>query len=450
MKTILEDTTTATHQETQNRNSVACPQDVEKFIIEALTKRKPSLIRFAVLSPAVVEMAKYLKRHCSQSHATMYLYVWSVQGYCKWRGSDPDQLIAECFSQDGLPNQKALQLEARNLDDYIGSLQSEEYSPGHISNCVKAVKTLYRINGLNLCLPYKLHKYVVTKDRSPTPEELSRLVDIADIRGKLIVAMLAQGGFRLGTLCKLRYRHIREDFERNIIPIHIHVEAKITKGKYHDYDTFLGKEAVDYLRAYLEARKAGGLPNKIPPETIQDESPLIRSEHAKEVKALSPGQIYNVLHRLMAQAGFLGSKVGRRYTVRPHSIRKFFRTQMAALGAQTDYIEYMMGHTISTYHDIEMKGIEFLRAEYAKAGLSIKPKSETNKMAIVRDFLKSMNLNPEEVLSKEAQAMPHRTVIDYSHKFSEQEQIDTMLRALMQKMKHDIIAETQMINQKTV
>jgi hypothetical protein len=31
-----------------------------------------------------------------------------------------------------------------------------------------------------------------------------------------------------------------------------------------------------------------------------------------------------------------------------------------------------------------MKGIEFLRKEYAKAGLSIKPKQESNKMAIVR------------------------------------------------------------------
>lgn len=107
----------------------------------------------------------------------------------------------------------------------------------------------------------------------------------------------------------------------------------------------------------MEARKAGGLPNKIPPEIIQDESPLIRNEHAKDVRSLSSGQIYNILHRLMAQAGFLGSKVGRRYTIRPHSIRKFFRTQMAALGLGTDYIEYMMGHTISTYHDIEMKGI---------------------------------------------------------------------------------------------
>ena len=152
----------------------------------------------------------------------------------------------------------------------------------------------------------------------------------------------------------------------------------------------------------------------------------------------------------MAEAGLLGSKVGRHYKVRPHSIRKFFRTQMGALGVDRGYNEYMMGHTLSTYLDIEMKGTEFLRAEYAKAGLSIKPKSETNKMSMVRDFLKSINLNPEEILSKEAQAMPHRTVINGSQSPTEQQQIDTMMRALMQKLKQDIIAETQVISQKTV
>lgn len=90
-------------------------------------------------------MVKYLKRHCSGSHATAYLYIWSIHQYCKWCGADPDQLITECFSEDGLPNQKALLLEARRLDDYVGALQSEGYSPGHIANCVKAVKTFYRI-----------------------------------------------------------------------------------------------------------------------------------------------------------------------------------------------------------------------------------------------------------------------------------------------------------------
>lgn len=413
-----------------------CPPDVEKFIHEALTKRKPSLIPFATISQSVAEMAKYLKRHCSQSHATAYLYIWSVHQYCRWCGADPDQLISECFSEDGLPNQKALLLEARRLDDYVGALQSEGYSPGHIANCVKAVKTFFRINGLRLELPYKLHKYVVSRDRAPTPEEISRLIDLADVRGKVIVSTLALGAFRVGTLCKLCYRHVRHDLERGIVPVHIQVDAAITKGKYHGYDTFIGREAVEYLKAYLEARRNGGLPNKIPPENLNDESPLIRDEHSKVVKPLTPSQFYNILHRLMAQAGLLGSKVGRRYAMRPHSIRKFFRTQMAALGVQTDYIEYMMGHTISTYHDIQMKGIEFLRGMYAASGLCIKPKTKPSRMEMLKEMVRALGLNPEEILTKEALAMPHRTVIKAGR---DEDQIDTLLKALKQALKQELI-----------
>lgn len=88
-------------------------------------------------------------------------------------------------------------------------------------------------------------------------EELVRLIDLADPREKVIISLLALGGFRPGTLTQLQYRHVRNDLEANMIPIHIHVEADITKGKYHEYDTFLGPEAVEYLDAYLELRKRG-------------------------------------------------------------------------------------------------------------------------------------------------------------------------------------------------
>ena len=46
--------------------------------------------------------------------------------------------------------------------------------------------------------------------------------------------------------------------------------------------------------------------------------------------------------------------------------------------------------------------------------------------------------------------MPHRTVINGSQPLTEQQQIDAMMWALMQKLKQDIIAETQVTNQKTV
>ena len=230
------------------------------------------------------------------------------------------------------------------------------------------------------------------------------------------------------------------DLERNVVPVHVHVEAQITKGKYHDYDTFIGKEAVEFLKAYFDARRKGGLPNKIPPENLRDDSPIIRNEHSKTVKPITPSQIYNILHRLMAQAGLLGSKVGRRYSMRPHSIRKSFRTQMAALGVSTDYIEYMMGHTISTYHDIRMKGIEFLRNIYASSGLSIKPKTQANKIEMLKTLVETLGLDPNKVLSQEALIKPHRTIIDNTQRITEQETI--LARAIKQALLKEIKQKT--------
>ncbi|MEM2687833.1 MAG: hypothetical protein QW796_05755 [Thermoproteota archaeon] len=92
------------------------------------------------------------------------------------------------------------------------------------------------------------------------------------------------GGFREETLAKLEYRHVKGDLERGVTPIHIHVEAEITKGKYHDYGTFIGAEAAEYLRLYIDQRRRGSLNGKIPPETLSDTSPLIRDERSRVPK----------------------------------------------------------------------------------------------------------------------------------------------------------------------
>jgi len=214
--------------------------------------------------------------------------------------------------------------------------------------------------------------------------------------------MLALGSFRVGTLSKLQYRHVKKDLENNVAPIHIHVEAEITKGKYGDYDTFIGSEAADFLQAYLDMRRRGSPCGKIPPETIHDESPLIRDERNQQPRPVEGKTLYRAVHRLYIKAGLLEKVRGRRYMLCAHSIRKFFRTQLAALGVPSDYIEYMMGHKISTYHDIEMKGVEFLRNIYATSGLSIRPKTRLSKIEALKEIIRAWGMNPEEVLTKEA------------------------------------------------
>ena len=122
-------------------------------------------------------------------------------------------------------------------------------------------------------------------------------------------------------------------------------------------------------------------------------------------------------------------------------MRKFFRTQMATLGVQTDYIEYMMGHTISTYHDMQMKGIEFLRGIYAASGMSIKPKTKFSQIETLKGIVRAFGLDPDKILTKEALTEPHRTIVIGS-KDTEQLQLDWLLRALKQKLKQELTEAT--------
>lgn len=98
---------------------------------------------------------------------------------------------------------------------------------------------------------------------------------------------------------------------------------------------------------------------KIPPEVLTDQSPLIRNESINKIRPVIPANISYLVHKLFFQDEIIKKGEAKRYQVRPHSLRKYFRTQLGAISTiPTDCIEYMKGHTVSTYNDIRMKGIK--------------------------------------------------------------------------------------------
>ena len=109
----------------------------------------------------------------------------------------------------------------------------------------------------------------------------------------------------------------------------------------------------------------------------------------------------------------------------------------------TDYIEYMMGHKISTYHDIQMKGIEFLRGQYQASGLSIRPKTTISKIEMVKAFAQGLGLNPEEILSREALTKPHRTILTGPER--EHEDLQTLSNAIKDMIKEEIAAGSKTV-----
>jgi len=282
------------------------------FISPLFHSFHPRLVIFTFNNTSALEIAKCLLRHRTGSSGTLYQYVYGIHRFSQWLNIQPDQLIKTCQDQDGDPNPKALAKYSRLLEDFVGELQAEELAPGTVSNHVKGVKALFRTSNLKIELAYSLSKRSIYKDRSPTPEELAVLIDIADIRVKTIIGMLSLGGFRNGTLVKLQYRYVKRDLEKGTIPIHIHVEAEITKGKYHDYDAFLGAEAAEYLKLYLQIRRQGT--DKIPPEIITDETPLIRNMQQRIPIPITTSAVHKLVHELYQKVGFIPQQsAGRRY-----------------------------------------------------------------------------------------------------------------------------------------
>lgn len=382
------------------------------YIIRSCLNERPSIISYIFENQSLVKLARHFLRHCSASHKSCMTYSINVKKYAIWLGYSPDLIIQDVKPVGAIPDPLKVQNHCGFLNDYLAELQDSGLKPNSINNCIKAVKSFYSANSAEVKLKEKLRRTVTYKDRAPKPEELALMLDKSAVREAFIIAGIATGGFREETFSKLKYRHVKEDLEANRFPIHIHVEASITKGKYHDYDTFLNVEACKLLKIYIESRKKGTI--KSLPETLTDDSPLIRnSRNGKKVLGVSGKTIRKEVHAIAVQVG-VSKKLaeGWMYDVRTHSLRKFFRTQMSAAKLDDEIKEYMMGHTISTYEDVQSLGIETLRNLYTSAGIAIRPKTAINRIEQLREIIRAWGENPEEILSKDALLRGNQTVTE--------------------------------------
>ncbi|MEM2561497.1 MAG: tyrosine-type recombinase/integrase [Candidatus Bathyarchaeia archaeon] len=400
-------------------------------VAEALSHKSPSLAKFILSHSATMNMAVGVK-----SSRTLETYAYWIMRYCKWSGLNPDELIMDAEKND----------VGSRIHWFLAYLRSQGLRDGSIINAFKAIKCFYSSNfveGVKMPLIFKktLRRAPTYNDRPPTREEILKMLSVADVREKAIITMLALGGFRPSTLVRLKYRHVQEDLERGIVPVHIHVEASITKGHYGNYDTFIGAEAVETLKNYLDYRRAGD--KYTPPEEIQPESPLIRNEYlaAKYIRegkippVITTDRLYDIVHKVYRQAGLIKGRKSGRYELRVHSLRKFFKTQLEAKGVKTIYVEYMMGHVRSPYDKtVEMKGVEFLRKIYAAADLRITPRPTPDDQffALLEDFIRSKGFDVDKELLKKAIVKPHRTIVTSEEMEKERRKLirDTFIKLL--------------------
>jgi len=191
---------------------------------------------------------------------------------------------------------------------------------------------------------------------------------------------MAQSGLRPDTICRLKYEHIKEDFINNHVPCKIEVPQEITKGKYRDYFTFIGEEAVKYLRSYLNTRPH-----------MTDEDYLFLKQGTKQ--KTSPKSLSNQFARTvqkLQRKGLIEVKQKQKKkprNVRLYSLRKWFRKHANQAGFE--YAQFWMGHIVKTgqeehYRPTDVEHHRKLYAEKAMPFLRLETPTPSDTNGIIK------------------------------------------------------------------
>ncbi|MBA7674491.1 hypothetical protein ES703_82705 [subsurface metagenome] len=177
----------------------------------------------------------------------------------------------------------------------------------------------------------------VVNDRAPTKTELRKILSYAPIWIIPTTLTLASSGMRVGSLIKLRLKHLNLDSFPDLAVIEVFPEA--AKGGI-GYFTCVTLEAREALDKHFTQRMQNG-------EILGPESPLIKAPKAKGNTTYN--SVALAWNRCLKRAG-LDEKSRGVHVLHLHTLRKFFRSQVE--GSLTKSIrEAMMGHVSGEYLD---------------------------------------------------------------------------------------------------
>lgn len=161
-------------------------------------------------------------------------------------------------------------------------------------------------------------------DRAYTDKEIKKILDVSDLRSKIITLLMASCGIRIGGLPTLKIRNLEK--------INDIYKITVYEGSNSQYFTFCTPECASYIDDYLQYRTRNG-------EKLQKDSRLIRDQFdfadleqiRNRSKGVSISTIGGLLDTILLKAGLRTidhTSRKRKEVPRAHGFRKFFTTQL--------------------------------------------------------------------------------------------------------------------------
>jgi integrase len=203
---------------------------------------------------------------------------------------------------------------------------------------------------------------VLYHNRDFTREQLRQILSKASQRDRTIWLVMAESGLRANTAISMRYWQIKDDFEKDIIPMRILTPSESLKDHVGDRWSFIGEDGVKALREYLKPR----MPLKDQDFVFASEKAGLVTGEQFSVASISV-KFRRVVTSLKLEKG--SPTIGKPGHFRMHGLRKYFRNNMKA---DPSYREFWMGHSLGVDEHYVTRDPEAHRAEYRKGYESLR------------------------------------------------------------------------------
>lgn len=213
----------------------------------------------------------------------------------------------------------------KQIIKYIMSLRKRGLASNSISTMLNGIFHFYEMNDVPLnkkkinMFNGEFTRKIV--HRSYTHEEIGKILDVSDLRMKVIVLLMASSGMRIGAIPLLKLRNLEKIDSLYKIIVYV--------GSNSEYYTFCTPECTSFIDAYLQYRVQNG-------EKLHKDSFLIRDQFditdieqiCNKSKGIALNTIKVIVHTILIKSGVRtvdhSIKYNRKEVPKSHGFSKFF------------------------------------------------------------------------------------------------------------------------------
>jgi len=300
------------------------------------------------------------------------------------------------------------------IDDFSCFIKAQKHTPIHEANLLAIASSYIKkgcgIKDIEVTFPRRM--FTIFHNRDITKEEIIKILEHANIRDRAFFLMMAESGLRPGTLLNLRYKHIKQDYQKDTIPMKIELPSELLKDRISDRWTFIGDDGFRVLKEYLSTRKG-----------IEDNDFLFIAERPSKLKGevVAETSFSNKFNRIVQKLGIdkpIGQ--GKPKSIRLYVLRSFFFNNMKCDSAYRKFWfchssvdDHYISQDVQRHREEYAKGYKFLRI-YQPGEVDVRIEALTNELEKTKEELDLIKRNQvsleklEEALKKYEAERPLR------------------------------------------